>query len=151
MANKIDWNSTPHVIENSSVSSPVDRKKISTFDDFVNGGFDGPYPDVIVNESGLIPCGHRIVVKIEEVERQTESGIIIKEDTADREEMSAIKATVVAVGPSAWADQSVSGTWAKVGDKIMIAKFAGQLWKRNGSKYRVISDLDVIAVIKSED
>lgn len=103
-----------------------------------------------MNESGLTPCGHRIVVKIDEVERQTESGIIIKEEIADREEMSAIKATVIAVGPSAWADQTVGGKWAKVGDRVMIAKFAGQLWKKGGMKYRVISDLDVIAVINEE-
>lgn len=132
-------------------STPLEQKKDAAFDAFVNGGFDGPYPDVIANESGIEPCGHRIVVRVDEVERQTESGIILREDTADREEMSGTKATVVAVGPSAWADQKIGGQWAKVGDRVMIAKFAGQLWKRANVKYRVISDLDVIAVIHAED
>lgn len=104
-----------------------------------------------INESGIIPAGHRVIVRMDEVERQTESGIILREDTADREEMAGTKATVIAVGPSAWADQKIGGQWAKVGDRVMIAKFAGQLWKRANVKYRVISDLDVIAVIHAED
>lgn len=102
------------------------------------------------NEAGLRPCGHRVVVKMDEVERTTESGIVLPDEVADREEMSGTRATVVAVGPSAWADQRVGGPWAKPRDRVMIAKFAGQLWKRNGTKYRVISDLDVIAVIGGE-
>lgn len=108
--------------------------------------FPGSSP-LQTNESGLTPCGHRIVIKIDDAERQTESGIVIPQDITDKEEMSGTQATVIAVGPSAWSDQSTSGKWAKVGDRVMIAKFAGQLWKKGGTKYRVISDLDVIAVI----
>jgi chaperonin GroES len=102
------------------------------------------------NESGLVPCGHRIVVRMDEVERTTPSGIVVPDEVADREEMSGTRAIVIAVGPSAWGDQRISGQWAKPGDRVMIAKFAGQLWKRNGTKYRVINDLDVIAVIKED-
>ena len=100
-----------------------------------------------MNESRLEPCGHRLLVKMDKVERQTESGIVLPEDTADREEMSGTVATVIEVGKSCWADQHVSGQWAKPGDRVMIAKFAGQLWKKNGIKYRVISDFDVVGVI----
>lgn len=100
-----------------------------------------------MNESNLVPAGHRLIVRMDEVEKQTESGIVLPEDVTDREEMSGTKATVVALGPSCWADQTVSGQWAKIGDRVMIAKFAGQLWKKNGIKYRVINDLDVVGVI----
>jgi co-chaperonin GroES (HSP10) len=103
-----------------------------------------------MNEAGLNPCGHRVVVRMDEVERQTAGGIYIPEDVTDREEMSGTMATVIDVGASAWGDQKISGQWAKPGDRVMIAKFAGQLWKKGGVKYRVISDLDVIAVIKEE-
>ena len=100
------------------------------------------------NEAGLVPCGHRIVVRMEEVEQTTSGGIVLPSEVTDREEMSGTRATVVAVGPSAWADQAVSGLWAQVGEKVMIAKFAGQLWKVGTTKYRVINDLDVVAVIR---
>jgi co-chaperonin GroES (HSP10) len=103
----------------------------------------------IVNEAGLTPCGHRILIKVDEVERTTEGGIVIPDSLADKEEMATIKATVIAIGPGAWLDTH-GGPWAEVGQKVMIAKFAGQLWKRGNTKYRVISDLDVIAVIQEE-
>lgn len=103
------------------------------------------------NEAGLVPAGHRILVKMDEAERTTSGGIVIPEEAAEREEMSGTRAIVIAVGESAWADQRVSGKWAKPGDRVLIAKFAGQLWKRRGVKYRVINDLDLVAVIRRED
>jgi co-chaperonin GroES (HSP10) len=105
---------------------------------------------MISNEAGLVPVGHRVLVRMDDVERQTESGIIIRDEQADKEEMSGTKATVIAVGLSAWADQRIGGMWAKIGDRVMISRFAGQLWKNGKIKYRVISDLDVIAVIHKE-
>jgi co-chaperonin GroES (HSP10) len=88
---------------------------------------------------------------MEEVEMKTSGGILIPEQIAEKEEMKGIVATVVSVGPSAWADQTVGGKWASPGDKVMIAKFAGQIWKNKGIKYRVINDLDVIAVLNEGD
>ena len=102
------------------------------------------------NESGLRPAGHRVVVLPLETERKTESGIVLTDTFADREDMAQIVARVIAVGPSAWADQAKSGQWAQVGDKVLIAKFAGLYWKQGGKSYRVINDLDVVAVIEGE-
>lgn len=98
------------------------------------------------NEAGITPVGHNILVRMDDVERETASGIIIRDEQADREEMSGTKATVVAVGASAWSDQKTP--WAKVGDHIMMAKFAGQLWSVGKVKYRIISDLSVCGVIQ---
>ena len=97
------------------------------------------------NEAGITPVGHCVLVRMDDVERETASGIIIRDEQADREEMSGTKATVVAVGAGAWYDQKQP--WAKVGDHIMMAKFAGQLWSVGKVKYRIISDLSVCGVI----
>jgi len=101
-----------------------------------------------INEAGISPVGHNILVRMDEVERTTASGIVIRDEQADREEMSGTKATIIAVGARAWADQKEP--WAKVGDNIMIAKHAGQLWAKGKVKYRVISDLSVCGVIHEE-
>lgn len=102
-----------------------------------------------LNTSGLTPCGHRVIVLPVKKERTTESGILIPDPVADREDMAQIEALVVAVGPSAWADQSVAGQWAKPGDRVVIAKFSGLQHKGpDGKAYRVISDLDVVAVVE---
>jgi co-chaperonin GroES (HSP10) len=97
------------------------------------------------NEAGITPVGHCILVRMDEVERTTASGIVIRDEQADKEEMSGTKATVIAVGACAWSDQKQP--WAKVGDNIMMAKFAGQLWQVGKVKYRIISDLSVCGVI----
>lgn len=103
------------------------------------------------NTSGLVPAGHRICVLPIEKERKTESGIVLTDAYADREDMAQIEAIVVAVGPSAWGDQKISGQWARPGDRVLIAKFSGLYWSGpDGRKYRVINDLDVVAVINNE-
>lgn len=101
------------------------------------------------NPSGLLPAGHRIVVCPIVKERTTSGGIVIPDAIMDREDMKQIEAEVIAVGPSAWADQAVSGQWCKVGDRVMIAKFAGLLHTGPDKKqYRIINDLDVVGVLE---
>jgi co-chaperonin GroES (HSP10) len=94
----------------------------------------------------------------------TEGGIVIPDDTAEREDMAQIDALVCEVGAGCWADQKevhidslgskslkLSREWASPGDHILIAKFAGFYRRgRDGRHYRVISDLDVIAVLDRE-
>lgn len=100
---------------------------------------------------GLIPCGHRVLVCPIETEEVTASGIVILESVKEREDMKQIEAIVVSVGPSAWADQAKSGQWAKPNDRVIIAKYSGLTHKgRDGKMYRIISDLDVVGVLKND-
>lgn len=102
------------------------------------------------NTSGLRPAGHRVVVLPIEKERKTESGIILTDPYADREDMAQVQAWIIAIGPSAWGDQK-GGSWARVGDKVLIAKFSGLYHTGpDDRKYRVINDLDVVAVVTDE-
>lgn len=100
------------------------------------------------NEAGLKPCGHRVLVRPIPVERKTEAGIILADIAADREDMAQIKAEVIEIGPLCWKDQPGKEPWCKVGDVVLIAKFAGLFHRGPNEKtYRVISDLDVVAVV----
>ena len=95
---------------------------------------------------GVSPCGHRVLVFPVPTERKTASGIIIHDTSADREDMAQIDAIIVSIGSNAWKDQKC-GDWAKVGDRVLIAKYAGLVRKGNdGKMYRIINDLDVVAV-----
>lgn len=103
------------------------------------------------NPSGLKPVGHRVLVRPIVTERKTESGILLHETFAEREDMAQIEAEVIEVGLSAWADQTVSGVWAKPGDRVVIAKYSGLIHKgKDGLTYRIISDLDVVGVLTNE-
>ncbi len=104
----------------------------------------------MTNNSGIHPCGHRILVKPEEIEEKSEGGIVLM--TASTEKMEALAQTfgqVIEVGTTAYADQPAP--WCKEGDRISFAKYSGLLnTGKDGVKYRVINDLDVVSVIDKD-
>ena len=103
----------------------------------------------MINASGIIPVGHRLLIKPNEVNNMTASGIIIDVGgAADRERMMQMVGVVVAMGTTAYKDQP--DAWCKVGDKITFGKYSGLMYKdkdtKDGLEYRVINDLDVVAI-----
>ena len=103
---------------------------------------------MVANNSGVSPAGHRIVVLPDEVELTTASGIVLSSPTEQkREEMAQIEGTLVAIGTTAWADQAAP--WAELGQRVLFAKYAGLVKVgKDGKKYRILSDLDVVGVIE---
>lgn len=102
----------------------------------------------MINESGIYPVGHRILILPEQVEEKTEAGIILHTTSQKaREEMAQINGVVVEVGTTAYRDQPSS--WCKVGDKVIFGKYSGLIYDgADGKKYRIINDLDVVAVVE---
>lgn len=99
------------------------------------------------NTSGVFPVGTRVLVEPVVAERKTAGGIFIPEAVAERNDMKATKARVIAVGPVAWYDKP-GGAWAKVGDLVLIAKFAGTFVKGEDDKtYRLLNDEEIGAVV----
>ena len=94
------------------------------------------------------PLGNRIIIEQDKIEETTESGIIIKRDREEAEQANVIRGTVVAVGEDAW-DQWPS-QWAKVGDRVYFAKFAGKILPDpvTGESYLVMNDVDIVALIE---
>lgn len=97
------------------------------------------------NNSGIHPQGWRILVKPLELEEQTKSGIIISHgNMRDREEMANTTGEVIEVGLEA-------NAWAKAGDRLVFAKYAGLLYQgKDGVKYRIINDTDVVASLDAD-
>ena len=102
------------------------------------------------NESGITPCGHRLLILPEDVEKKTDSGIIL--GTASAEKMEALAQTfgwVVELGPTAYNDQPAP--WCKAGDRVSFAKYSGLLnTGKDKKKYRIINDLDIVSVIDED-
>lgn len=94
------------------------------------------------------PCGNKILVKMDKVEKKSAGGIILADTTHERAEMAQMQGTVVALGPLAYNDQGTG--WVEVGDVVKFSKFAGYLHEEDGEKYRVMHDLDVIMVLKGD-
>lgn len=93
------------------------------------------------------PCGNKILVQMDKAEEKVGS-IYMPPPKVERDEMSQMIGTLVAVGSCAWADQP--SAWAKVGDRVKFAKYAGYLHEEDGIKYRIMHDLDIVMVLPGD-
>lgn len=92
----------------------------------------------------LKPLGDRVVIRVLEQKEKTASGIFLP-DTA-KEKPS--QCEVVAVGPGKLQDDGKRVALdVKVGDKIIFSKYAGTEVKFEGTKYLIVSERDILAII----
>ena len=101
------------------------------------------------NKSGLEPRGVAILVEMYEPERKG-GQIVIPDEIKGRMSMVDCRATVVAIGPSAWHDEP--SPRAKVGERVLVTKFAGFQAKgpADGKMYRLVNDRDIFCAITEE-
>lgn len=103
----------------------------------------------MLNNSGLAPVEYKILILPEDVERKTESGIILTDKITDREKMAQVRGKLVAIGGNAF--EGWNEPIPKVGDTISYAKYAGLMVKgKDETEYRLANDKDITAIIKEE-
>ena len=93
----------------------------------------------------LQPLEDRIVVRANEGDQTTASGLVIPDTAKEKPQ----EGTVVAVGPGRW-NEDRDGRIAidvKVGDKVIYSKYGGTEVKVGGEEYLVLSARDVLAVL----
>lgn len=96
------------------------------------------------------PAGHRVIVKPDPIEEVSKQGIILATGNKDRQQDSQVSGELVAVGPNAWKAFDDGQAWAKTGDRVMFASYAGYSLKINGEMYRIMNDEDVTAIISEQ-
>lgn len=120
------------------------------------------------NTSGISPRGNRVLVKPDELEEQTESGIVIPDSIRDQHQQGQATGVLVAKGGDSWVESTetvsrlIDGEWkeverrvtgytepfAEVGDRVFFARYAGLIVKGlDGCEYRILNDLDITAPI----
>jgi len=102
------------------------------------------------NIKKVAPAGHRVLVRPDNVEEMTASGIVLAHENKKRKVEAQVTGTVVAVGSQAWLEFSDGSPWAKAGDRVLFAEFAGKLVKISGVTHRIINDEDITAVVLEE-
>ncbi len=94
----------------------------------------------------LRPLHNRIVVERGEVGEQKSTGGIIIPDSAKEKPQ---EATVIAVGPGKLDDDGKRLAMdVKVGDRILIGKYAGTEIKVDGKEVVILTEDEVLAVIE---
>ena len=103
------------------------------------------------------PTGHRILVDVDEADLEVEfaTGAFTIVSDKKLEDAHQIIGTLVDIGPQAWKafGPDFSGEpWAKLGDRIMFAEYAGRTVEdpETGKKYKLMNDEDVTAVVTGE-
>ena len=89
------------------------------------------------------PLADRVVIKMVEAEETTKSGIILAGTAKEKPQV----AEVLAVGPGGVVDGKEVKMELKVGDKVLISKYAGTEIKLDGEEYTILRQSDVLAIV----
>ncbi len=92
----------------------------------------------------LNPLHDRVVLKRVDNERKTTSGIVIPDSAAEKSD----QAEVVAVGPGARdANGQLLPMSVKVGDRVVLGKYAGQAVKLYGEELLILREEEILAIV----
>ncbi len=92
------------------------------------------------------PLDDKVVVKPLNAEEKTKSGIVLP-DTAEKEKPE--KGKVVAVGPGKFLENGVrSPMTVKKGDVVLFTKYSPNEIKIEGKEVLIISESDILAILK---
>jgi len=87
------------------------------------------------------PLGDRVVIKMVETEETTKSGIVLPGSAKEKPQY----AEVVAVGPGGVVDGKEVIMEVKVGDKVLLSKYAGTEVKLDGVEYTILRQSEILA------
>ncbi|HHW47386.1 MAG TPA: co-chaperone GroES [Clostridiaceae bacterium] len=90
------------------------------------------------------PLGERVVIKMLETEETTKSGIVLPGSAKEKPQI----AEVVAVGPGGMVDGKEIKMEVKVGDKVLISKYAGTEVKLDNQEYTILKQSDILAIVE---
>lgn len=92
----------------------------------------------------LRPLSDRVVLKAVEAEETTKSGIILTASAQEKPQIS----EVVAVGEGGLVDGKKVEMTVKVGDKVILGKYAGTQVKLDGTEYTIVRQDEILAVVE---
>jgi chaperonin GroES len=87
------------------------------------------------------------------MKKKTKGGVILAENTLERQQVASQVGLVLAMGPQCYKDKEryPEGPWCKVNDWVMFARYAGSRVKIEGGEIRMLNDDEVLATIDSPE
>ncbi len=90
------------------------------------------------------PLADRVLIKMIENEETTKSGIILAGKSQEKPQI----AEVLAVGPGGKIDGHEITMNVKVGDKVIVSKYAGTEVKYEEQDYVIVKQSDILAIVE---
>lgn len=95
--------------------------------------------------SKLHPLGDRVVIEPTPREEMTKSGIVLPDTVKEKPQ----EGMIISVGPGrVLEDGKREQMDVKAGDKVLYAKYAGTEFKVDGEEYLIVSQKDILAVVR---
>ncbi len=92
----------------------------------------------------LKPLGDKVVVKFTQAEETSKGGIILASSAQEKPQT----AEVIAVGPGGIVDGKETVMQVKIGDKVILSKYAGTEVKLGSEEYTVVKQSDILCVVE---
>lgn len=92
----------------------------------------------------LKPLGDKVVIKVEEKEEKTKSGIVLP-DTAKE---TPVIGEVIAVGSGEIVDGKKVALDVKEGDKVIYSKYGGNPVDLDGEEFLILRQSDILAIVE---
>ena len=109
----------------------------------------------VTNEKDKLPqpTGWRLIVFPFKMDEKTKGGILLGNETIDRQQVASQCGNVLAMGPQCYTDKEryPEGPWCKVGDWVIFARYAGSRIQIEGGEIRLLNEDEILATIKNPE
>lgn len=90
------------------------------------------------------PLGDRVVVKAEEAEEITSSGLYIPDSAKEKPQ----RGTVISVGPGRVENGTKIEMTVKEGDTVLYGKYSGTEITLNSEEYLIMRESDILGIVE---
>ena len=139
--------------QKTSSTSEVPKTKsalLDKYDDEHKKEVDG-YERLKTKESSKLPkpTGWRVLVLPFKMPEKTKGGLILGQDTLERQQVGSTCGLVLAMGPHCYDKEKFpEGPWCKKGDFILVRPNAGTRLVIHGKEFRIINDDSVEGIVE---
>ena len=106
----------------------------------------------VTNEKAKLPqpTGWRLLVLPFKMNEKTKGGVLLGQETLERQQVGSQCGNVLAMGPDCYNDKDRfrEGPWCKVGDWVVFARYAGSRIEIEGGEVRLLNDDEILATVQ---
>jgi len=96
--------------------------------------------------ANITPLGDKVLVKRLEAEEKTAGGIVLPDTAKEKPK----EGKIIAIGSGKLLDDGKRGSFqVKKGDRVLFTSYAGTEVKVDGEEYILMSEEDILAIVKS--
>jgi chaperonin GroES len=96
----------------------------------------------VKNESGFIPTGELVLVRLRKVEEKTASGIYIPDSITEKHQMAETTGEVIAMGQIAASHPRMFGI--EIGDTVLFPRYSGNNFPVDGVNYWIMEARSIL-------